>query len=116
VPIQAARRSRSSRETSIGKLSRFFPESTPVRIPVQITRIAGTGNSASESTVIEFGTHREVLFASSLPLEFGDVLRLKNSDGSLNVEICVVAVQYDHGRTTVAARFTHDVPNWIVKP
>jgi hypothetical protein len=25
-------------------------------------------------------------------------------------------VQYDHGRTAVAARFTEEVPNWIVKP
>jgi hypothetical protein len=28
----------------------------------------------------------------------------------------VVAVQYQPGKTLVAARFKRDVPNWIVKP
>ncbi len=69
-----------------------------------------------ESTVIEFGTEREVLFACSTPLEFGDVLRLRNSDGSLDTEASVVAVQYHPGTTVVAARFVTSVPNWIVKP
>ena len=70
----------------------------------------------SESTIIEFGTPREVLFACSKPLEFGDVVRLRNSDGSLDTEASVVAVQYHPGQTVVAARFQKEVPNWIVKP
>ena len=70
----------------------------------------------SESTVIEFGTPREVLFSCTTPLEFADVLRLRNSDGSLDVEVAVVAVQYHPGKTVVAARFLGDVSNWIVKP
>ena len=41
------------------------------------------GVGVQESTVIEFGTTREVLFACSTPLEFADILRLRNSDGSL---------------------------------
>ena len=77
--------------------------------------MAGEGNSFSETTVIEFGTSREVLFASSLPLEFADTLQLRNSDGSLDAEACVVAVQYNAGHTAVAARFTGTVTNWIVK-
>jgi len=64
--------------------------------------------------VIEFGTAREVLFACTTPLEFADVLRLRNSDGSLDTEASVVAVQYHPGATIVAARFLHAVPNWIV--
>jgi len=43
------------------------------------------------------------------------VLRLRNSDGSLDIEAAVVAVQYHPGKTVVAARFIGDVPNWIVK-
>jgi hypothetical protein len=110
-------------------LARFFPEATPVRIPVQFTRslLSDQNNSnqsgidekqpaAQESTVIEFGTPREVLFACSAPLEFADVLRLRNSDGSLDTEASVVAVQYHPGKTIVAARFLNAVPNWIVKP
>ena len=64
---------------------------------------------------IEFGTSREALFASKLPLEFADRLRLQNSDGTLNTEACVVAVQYNTGKTAVAARFAQDIPNWIIK-
>ena len=74
------------------------------------------GNGFTESTVIEFGTPREVLFSSTLPLEFADMLRLQNSDGTLDAEASVVALQYTSGRTAVAARFTQEVSNWIVKP
>jgi hypothetical protein len=117
----------------VADLARFFPEATPVRIPVEFTRCrprtddaVGTGRESSletpgsepavsENTVIEFGTAREVLFACTMPLEFADVLRLRNSDGSLDTEASVVAVQYHPGTTVVAARFTKAVPNWIVK-
>jgi hypothetical protein len=68
-----------------------------------------------EQTIIEFGTSQEVLFSSKLPLEFADILQLQNSDGTLNAQACVVAVQYNSGHTAVAARFTQQVPNWIVK-
>jgi len=108
----------------VAGLARFFPEATPVRIPVQLARTVQPGDSSSvnsavanftESTVIEFGTPREVLFACNTPLEFADVLRLRNSDGSLDIEASVVAVQYQPGKTVVAARFRGEVPNWIVK-
>ena len=104
-------------------LARFFPEATPVRIPVQLARTLEPRDSSAhvkanftESTVIEFGTPREVLFACNTPLEFADVLRLRNADGSLDIEASVVAVQYQPGKTVVAARFRGEVPNWIVKP
>jgi hypothetical protein len=111
---------------TVAELARFFPEATPVRIPVQFTRRDSANNdrmnnssqdntAASESAIIEFGTSREVLFACATPLEFADVLRLRNSDGSLDTEASVVAVQYHPGKTIVAARFIHPVPNWIVK-
>jgi hypothetical protein len=105
----------SNRESSTSKLAKFFPMATPVRIPVRLTRVGNASNTFSETTVIEYGTPHEVLFASTLPLEFADKLRLRNSDGSLDAEACVVALQY-HGRhAAVAARFTREVPNWIVK-
>ena len=102
---------------TVAGLARFFPEATPVRIPVQLARTLQEGEPAnfSESTVIEFGTSREVLFACKTPLEFADTLRVRNSDGSLDVEVSVVAVQYHPGNTIIAARFLGEVPNWIVK-
>jgi hypothetical protein len=109
---------RAARTSTVADLARFFPEATPVRIPVQFTRNGSQaeGVSVQESTVIEFGTCREVLFACATHLEFADVLRLRNSDGSLDTEASVVAVQYHPGTTIVAARFLNAVPNWIVKP
>jgi hypothetical protein len=125
-------RGREAQASTVADLARFFPEATPVRIAVELTRRSpasltaanlglGSAESAasqsaiSESTVIEFGTSREVLFACTTPLEFADVLRLRNSDGSLDTEASVVAVQYHPGTTIVAARFLKSVPNWIVK-
>lgn len=102
-------------EDSIGKLAKFFPNATPLRIPVRLTRVTTQGRPSSETTVVEFGTSREVLFASSLPLEFADTLRLQNSDGTLDTEACVVALQYNGDRTAVAARFKDSSTNWIVK-
>lgn len=120
-------KARAGQPSTVAELARFFPEATPVRIPVQFTRrnqtvdgtqAGGLGlpeSAVPENTVIEFGTPREVLFACTAPLEFADVLRLRNSDGSLDTEASVVAVQYHPGATVVAARFLNSVPNWIVK-
>ena len=103
---------------AVAALARFFPDATAMQIKVQFARLVESGQSPdfSESVVIEFGTPREVLFECKTPLEFADVLQLRNSDGSLDEEAHVVAVQYHPGKTLVAARFNRDVPNWIVKP
>ncbi|PYV56791.1 MAG: hypothetical protein DMG90_13520 [Acidobacteria bacterium] len=113
MPSLGTSRARAVQESPTTKLARFFSEASPVRIPVQLTRI--DDQQVSENTVIEYGTPREILFASRLPLQFADLLRVQNSDGSLDVEASVVALQYNGGRTAVAARFTRDVPNWILK-
>ena len=116
----AATARNAQNSAAVAGLARFFPEAVPVRIPVQLARTLQVGAPApanfTESAVIEFGTTREVLFACNTPLEFADVLRLRNSDGSLDIEASVVAVQYHPGQTVVAARFLGEVPNWIVKP
>ena len=113
MPQQATAKARYRAESSTCKLAKFFPEATPVRIPIRLSRVT---DSQHEETTIEFGTCNEVLFASTMPLEFADRVRVRNSDGSLDVEACVVALQYSAGRTAVAARFTQQVMNWIVKP
>jgi hypothetical protein len=69
-----------------------------------------------EQTTVEFGTAREVLFSSTLPLEFEDQVRLVNSDGSFDAQATVVAVRYHGNRKAVAARFVGEVGNWIIKP
>ena len=105
----------------VSRLAKFFPQATPVRIPIRLSRMHGNGNGNGQGhtffqeTVIEFGTPREVLFALDRPLEFADRVLLESKDGALRAEASVVAVQYHSERTVVAARFLKDVPNWIVK-
>ncbi len=84
-------------------------------MPVQVTSASLRGRSVTEQSVVEFATAQEVLFASGLPLEFDDRIRLENSDGSLAAEATVVAVQYHDGKTAVAARFVEKVNNWIIQ-
>lgn len=100
----------------VGRLAQFFPGATAVRMPVQVIGVNLRGRSLSEQSVVEFATANEVLFASGLPLEFEDRVRLENNDGSLAAEATVVAVQYHDGKTAVAARFVEKVNNWIIQP
>lgn len=115
MPKEATAPARSGQEVSTAKLAKFFPDASPVRIPIRLTKVSSEPEPFAERTIIEFGTTKEVLFASSLPLEFADILRLQNSDGTLDVQASVVALEYSDGRTAVAARFTQKVVNWIVK-
>jgi len=114
---------RALEPTAVARLAKFFPEATPVRIPIRLSRAYGNGQSSGQAerppflqeTVIEFGTPREVLFSVDRPLEFGDRVLVESKDGALRAEGHVVAVQYHPERTVVAARFLKEVPNWIVK-
>jgi len=102
--------------TCVEKLARVFPQASPVRIPVRISTVSTGRQRLQEKTVIEFATSQEVLFGSSLPLEFEDRIRLVTADHSLDVRATVVAVRYHSGSKAVAARFLGKVENWIVKP
>lgn len=139
MPNQASATARALEFDFVSRLARFFPDATPVRIPVRVSRnlqesdsdLRGSENNFPETmrkgmppgniwqplqeTVIEFGTPQEVLFVVAQPLEFADHLLLESRDGSLRAEASVVAVQYHPERTVVAARFLKPVPNWIVK-
>jgi hypothetical protein len=107
---------REAGQTCVEKLAQLFPRVSPVRLPVQVTALRSGKRRLQEQTVIEFGTAQEVLFSSTLPLEFEDHVRLKNSDGSLDARATVVAVRYHGGSRAVAARFEGEVGNWIIKP
>lgn len=96
------------------RLAQFFPAGTRVKVPVQVARLP-FGSSQPMSTVLEYGTHREVIFRCALPMEFGDRVRLTNKDGSLDAEAEVMAVQIGATDILIAARFTAEIPNWIIK-
>jgi hypothetical protein len=136
VPNQATARAPES--DIVSRLARFFPEATPVRIPIKLSRTQRNANANAKNgngngdrtarehhgesenvffqeTVIEFGTPHEVLFVLDRPLQFADRVLVESNDGSLHAEAFVVAVQYHLERTAVAVRFLKHVPNWIVK-
>ena len=142
MPNQAT--ARAPEPDIVSRLARFFPDATPVRIPIKLSRTLSNGNSNAnanlnpktgngnadvtvreqqresenvffQDTVIEFGTAHEVLFVLDRPLEFADRVLVESNDGSLHAEAFVVAVQYHLERTAVAVRFLKHVPNWIVK-
>jgi hypothetical protein len=141
VPNQAT--ARALEPDIVSRLARFFPDATPVRIPIKLSRTQsrdngnGNGNSNGsgngngngdltarehenenvffQDTVIEFGTPQEVLFVLDRPLQFADRVLVESNDGTLHAEAFVVAVQYHLERTAVAVRFLKNVPNWIVK-
>jgi hypothetical protein len=115
VPSETQIATPVERRTCVERLAQLFPSASPVRIPVQISTTTEGRRQLREQTVIEFGTTQEVLFASTLPLEFEDSLRLLNSDGSLDARATVVAVRYHDGQKAVAARFEGPVENWIIK-
>ena len=115
LPGEVSARTYPTGASSLTQLAQFFSDVTPLRIPVQLTALLAGGRILKENVVIEFGTHSEVLFASALPLEFDDRVRLENADGSLAAEALVVAVRYDEGRRAVAARFSAKVANWIIQ-
>jgi len=125
VPNQASAPARALEPDIVHRLAQFFPEATPVRIPIRLSRANNVENgdakaglvswSPLQETVIEFGTPREVLFLVRQPLEFADVVLVESKDGALRAEASVVAVQYHPDRAVVAARFLKYVPNWIVK-
>jgi len=115
VPIEA-QVTPASPQTCVERLAELFPDATAVRIPVQVATIGSGRLHLHEQAVIEFGTAAEVLFSSTLPLEFEDRVQLSNSDGSLDAQATVVAVRYHDGRKAVAARFAGQVGNWIIKP
>ena len=120
------------------RLASLFPEAVPMRMPVRISHLNMDGNlfgtapqqrlaisgadssgsgvvTGSEDTVIQFGTDREVIFVSSLGLDFEDRVRVQNADGSLDVEATVVALHVASGQIAVAARFASAVKNWIIQ-
>lgn len=99
----------------VEELARFFPGVMQVRIPVRVCKGRSGKAASTEQTIIEFGTAEEVLFVSGLPLDFEDIVRVKNADGSLDITAKIVAMHLYHDKMAIAAKFLDEVPNWIIK-
>ena len=99
----------------VEELARFFPGAMQLRIPVRVCKGRSGKATSSEETMIEFGTVDEVLFVSGLPLDFEDIVRIRNADGSLDIVAEIIAMHLYHDKMAIAAKFLEDVPNWIIK-
>jgi hypothetical protein len=98
------------------QLARFFPQSRPIRVHVQVTLLRGGGSQLREATVLEFGSAEHAIFLSTLPLEFDDRVRMEAVEQGHAAEATVVAVQYQEGRKAVAVRFLQGHCNWVTEP
>src|SRR4051794_17624858 len=94
----------------VEELARFFPGVIQVRIPVRVCQGRSGKATSSEETMIEFGTVDEVLFVSSLPLDFEDIVRVRNADNSLDFVAKIIAMHLYHDKMAIAAKFLEDVP------
>jgi hypothetical protein len=96
-------------------LARFFPQAVPVRIPVQVTAQRANRNELREATVVEFSSADHAIFLSTLPLEFGDQVKLEATMRGSLAEATVDAVQYHEGRKAVAVKFSNGHNDWVVR-
>lgn len=97
------------------QLARFFPQASSVRVPVQVTSPRGGVTNLREATIVEFSSAQHAIFLSTLPLEFGDRVRLEARPEGYQTEATVDAVQYHEGRKAVAVRFLQGPCNWVMK-
>ena len=97
------------------QLSRFFPQVSAVRVPVQVTALRVGTTRLREATVLEFGGREHAIFLSTLPLEFADRVKVECGQNAEATEGSVVAVQYHEGRKAVAIRFSHGPCHWVTQ-
>ena len=97
------------------QLARFFPQASAVRVPVQITSPRGGVTNLREATIVEYSSAQHAIFLSTLPLEFGDRIRLEARPQGYQTEATVDAVQYHEGCKAVAVRFLQGACDWVTK-
>lgn len=98
------------------QLARFFPQALPVRLLAQVSAVRSGNAKLHESVTVEFAAPDYAIFASTLPLEFDDRVRLEREGNSRKAEATVIAVQYHAGRKAVAVKFTQGPCEWVMLP
>ena len=100
----------------VEQLARFFPQALPVRLRAQVSAVRSGSAKLHEAVTVEFATPDCAIFASALPLEFDDRVRLEREGKSRKAEATVIAVQYHDGRKAVAVKFTQGPCDWVMQP
>ena len=83
---------------------------------MQVTAPRGGNAQLREATVVEFSGGDHAIFISTLPLEFGDRVKLEASMKGILAEATVDAVQYHEGRKAVAVKFLNGHSDWVRQP
>jgi len=91
----------SYQESMAGRLARIFPGATAMGIPVSLEH-----DGRKERTTIEFGTGQEFIFRADSALSFDECVRLRNHNGSLDVLVKIIAMQWVDSKQVVAGRLT----------
>jgi len=97
------------------QLARFFPDVQPVGPPYLLRLLRPGSVGFREVVAVEFSGAEKAIFASALPLEFEDRVRLENDRGH-GVEAKVIAVQYQQGKTAVAVQILDAPSAWMKRP
>jgi hypothetical protein len=105
----------SKEKSCAEQLARFFPQAGAVRVPVHVTSSRGGVTNLREATVVEYSSAHHAIFISTLPLEFGDRIRLEARPQGYQTEATVDALQYHDGRKAVAVRFLQGACDWMTK-
>jgi hypothetical protein len=105
----------TTEESCVEQLARFFPQARPVKIPVQVTSSRGSRTLLREATVVEFSGGDHAIFLSTLPLEFGDRVRLESRPEGNLAEATVDGLQYDEGCKAVAVKFLQAPCDWLLR-
>jgi hypothetical protein len=102
--------------TGCVELARFFPQALPVRLRAQVSAVRSGSAKLHEAVTVEFAAPDYAIFASALPLEFDDRIRLEREGKSRKAEATVIAVQYHDGRKAIAVKFTQGPCDWVTQP
>jgi hypothetical protein len=100
----------------VEQLARFFPQALPVRLRAQVSAVRSGSAKLHEAVTVEFAASDCAIFASALPLEFDDRVRLEREGKSRKAEATVIAVQYHAGRKAIAVKFTQGPCEWVTQP
>lgn len=82
---------------------------------MQVTSVRGNKTHLREATVIQFSSSEHAIFLSTLPLEFGDGVRLEARPEGNHAEAIVNALQYQEGFKAVAVKFLRCPCEWVVR-
>ena len=102
----------STESGAAANLARFFPELERVHTQAFLTTGAG---HLREAVLVEFAAASKAIFSSGISVEFGDRIYLANEAGN-QVKARVIAVQFQDGRTAVAAQVLNGQFPWVSRP